>query len=75
MVHKSSHPVCRLSSAPQTFHMYSLFNQEVLCQVFIQCRKRGLVNRRRVHKAYGPKKNRALPILPMSYQLSQTYYK
>jgi general transcription factor 3C polypeptide 1 len=55
--------------------MYSLFNQEVLCQVFIQCRKRGLVNRRRVHKAYGPKKNRALPILPMSYQLSQTYYK
>uniref|UniRef100_A0A8C4Z2P4 B-block binding subunit of TFIIIC domain-containing protein n=1 Tax=Gadus morhua TaxID=8049 RepID=A0A8C4Z2P4_GADMO len=59
----------------QTFHMYSLFNQEVLCQVFIQCRKRGLVNRRRVHKAYGPKKNRALPILPMSYQLSQTYYK
>ncbi|KAJ3614800.1 hypothetical protein NHX12_018370 [Muraenolepis orangiensis] len=59
----------------QTFHMYSLFNQEVLCQVFIQCRKRCLVNRRRVNKDCGPKKNRALPILPMSYQLSQTYYK
>uniref|UniRef100_A0A667WLC2 Ral transcription factor IIIC subunit 1 n=1 Tax=Myripristis murdjan TaxID=586833 RepID=A0A667WLC2_9TELE len=58
----------------QTFHMYSRYCQEVLCQVFIQCRKRGLVNRRRVCKIYGPKKNRALPILPMSYQLSQSYY-
>uniref|UniRef100_UPI003AAA6387 general transcription factor 3C polypeptide 1 n=1 Tax=Centroberyx gerrardi TaxID=166262 RepID=UPI003AAA6387 len=59
----------------QTFHMYSRYSQEVLCQVFIQCRKRGLVNRRRVSKSYGPKKNRALPILPMSYQLSQSYYR
>ncbi|XP_029909764.1 general transcription factor 3C polypeptide 1 [Myripristis murdjan] len=59
----------------QTFHMYSRYCQEVLCQVFIQCRKRGLVNRRRVCKIYGPKKNRALPILPMSYQLSQSYYR
>ncbi|KAG7262924.1 hypothetical protein CRUP_018927, partial [Coryphaenoides rupestris] len=65
----------KCSRSFQTFHMYSLFNQEVLCQVFIQVRKRGLVNRRRVHKTYGPKKNRALPILPMSYQLSQTYYR
>ncbi|XP_040001751.1 general transcription factor 3C polypeptide 1 [Xiphias gladius] len=59
----------------QTFHMYSKYNQELLCQVFIRCRKRGLVNRRRVNQPFGPKKNRALPILPMSYQLSQSYYR
>ncbi|XP_042341203.1 general transcription factor 3C polypeptide 1 [Plectropomus leopardus] len=59
----------------QTFHMYSKYNQELLCQVFIQCRKRGLVNRRRINQPFGPKKNRALPILPMSYQLSQSYYR
>lgn len=58
-----------------TFHMYSKYNQELLCKVFIQCRKRGLVNRRRVNQPFGPKKNRALPILPMSYQLSQSYYR
>lgn len=43
--------------------------------MFLQCRKRGLVNRRRVNQPFGPKKNRALPILPMSYQLSQSYYR
>ncbi|XP_041838036.1 general transcription factor 3C polypeptide 1-like [Melanotaenia boesemani] len=59
----------------QTFHMYSKFDQELLCEVFIQCRKRRLVNRRRVSNSFGPKKNRALPILPMSYQLSQSYYR
>ncbi|XP_041790222.1 general transcription factor 3C polypeptide 1 [Chelmon rostratus] len=59
----------------QTFQLYSKYNQELLCQVFIQCRKRGLVNRRRVNQPFGPKKNRALPILPMSYQLSQSYYR
>ncbi|XP_029312111.1 general transcription factor 3C polypeptide 1 isoform X2 [Cottoperca gobio] len=59
----------------QTFHMYSKYNQELLCQAFIQCRKRGLVNRRRINQPFGPKKNRALPILPMSYQLSQSYYR
>ncbi|XP_047435192.1 general transcription factor 3C polypeptide 1-like [Mugil cephalus] len=59
----------------QTFHMYSQYNQELLCQVFIQCRRRGLINRRRVSQPFGPKKNRALPILPMSYQLSQSYYR
>ncbi|CAJ1053996.1 general transcription factor 3C polypeptide 1 [Xyrichtys novacula] len=59
----------------QTFHMYSKYNQELLCQVFIQCRKKGLVNRRRINQSFGPKKNRALPILPMSYQLSQSYYR
>lgn len=65
----------KTSRSFQTFHMYSKYNQELLCQVFIQCRKRGLVNRRRVNQPFGPKKNRALPILPMSYQLSQTYYR
>uniref|UniRef100_A0A8D2ZF46 General transcription factor 3C polypeptide 1 n=1 Tax=Scophthalmus maximus TaxID=52904 RepID=A0A8D2ZF46_SCOMX len=59
----------------QTFQMYSKYNQGLLCQVFIQCRKRGLINRRRVHQPFGPKKNRALPIMPMSYQLSQSYYR
>ncbi|XP_069023396.1 general transcription factor 3C polypeptide 1 [Embiotoca jacksoni] len=59
----------------QTFHMYSKYDQELLCQVFVQCRKRGLVNRRRVNQPFGPKKNRSLPILPMSYQLSQSYYR
>ncbi|KAG7485330.1 hypothetical protein JOB18_008080 [Solea senegalensis] len=59
----------------QTFHMYSKYNQDLLCQVFIQCRKRGLVNRRRINQPFGPKKNRGLPILPMSYQMSQSYYR
>ncbi|XP_031719024.1 general transcription factor 3C polypeptide 1 [Anarrhichthys ocellatus] len=68
---------CQMKSSRsfQTFHMYSKYNQELLCQVFIQCRKRGLVNRRRINQPFGPKKNRALPILPMSYQLSQSYYR
>lgn len=55
--------------------MYSKYDQELLCKVFLQCRKWGLVNRRRVSQPFGPKKNRALPILPMSYQLSQSYYR
>ncbi|XP_061576125.1 general transcription factor 3C polypeptide 1-like [Cololabis saira] len=59
----------------QTFHTYIKYDQELLCQVFIQCRKRRLVNRRRINNAFGPKKNRALPILPMSYQLSQSYFR
>ncbi|KAM6939477.1 general transcription factor 3C polypeptide 1 [Xenentodon cancila] len=59
----------------QTFHTYIKYDQELLCQVFIQCRKRRLVNRRRINNTFGPKKNRALPILPMSYQLSQSYFR
>ncbi|XP_035516207.1 general transcription factor 3C polypeptide 1-like isoform X2 [Morone saxatilis] len=59
----------------QAFHMYSKYDQELLCRAFIRCRKSGLVNRRRVNQPFGPKKNRALPILPMSYQLSQSYYR
>ncbi|XP_060755326.1 general transcription factor 3C polypeptide 1 [Neoarius graeffei] len=59
----------------QSFSLYSKYNQEVLQQVFLSCKKRGLVNRRRANRALGPRKNRAVPCLPMSYQLSQHYYR
>ncbi|XP_061882578.1 general transcription factor 3C polypeptide 1-like isoform X1 [Entelurus aequoreus] len=59
----------------QTFHVYSKYQQELLGQVFIQCRKRSLVNRRRVFPKMEPRKNRVMPILPMSFQLSQSYYR
>lgn len=59
----------------KTFHTYSQYDQELLCQVFLQSRKRRLLNRRRVGQSLGPKKNRGLPILPMSFQLSQIYYR
>ncbi|CAG5928749.1 unnamed protein product [Menidia menidia] len=63
------------STSFQTFHTYCRYDQELLCKVFIQCRRKRLVNRRRVNQSFGPKKNRALPILPMSFQLSQSYYR
>ncbi|KAF5888566.1 general transcription factor 3C polypeptide 1 isoform X1 [Clarias magur] len=59
----------------QLFSLYSRYNQEVLQQVFLSCKKRGLMNRRRANKLLGPKKGRAIPCLPMSYQLSQQYYR
>ncbi|KAM4595765.1 general transcription factor 3C polypeptide 1 [Fundulus diaphanus] len=59
----------------QTFRTYTKYNQELLCRVFIQSKKRRLFNRRRITKSLEPKKNRGLPILPMSFQLSQTYYR
>ncbi|KAK3530144.1 hypothetical protein QTP86_014777, partial [Hemibagrus guttatus] len=59
----------------QSFSLYSKYNQEVLQQVFLSCKKRGLLNRRRANKLLGPKKNRGVPCLPMSYQLSQHYYR
>uniref|UniRef100_A0A8B9J4B0 General transcription factor IIIC subunit 1 n=1 Tax=Astyanax mexicanus TaxID=7994 RepID=A0A8B9J4B0_ASTMX len=59
----------------QSFSLYSRYKAEVLQQVFIDCKKRGLVNRRRANKILGPKKNRAVPFMPMSYQLSQHYYR
>uniref|UniRef100_A0A8C6NYI7 Ral transcription factor IIIC subunit 1 n=1 Tax=Nothobranchius furzeri TaxID=105023 RepID=A0A8C6NYI7_NOTFU len=52
-----------------------LYDQELLCKVFLQTRVDRLVNRRRVGQLTGPKKNRSLPILPMSFQLSQSYYR
>nr|XP_057921258.1 general transcription factor 3C polypeptide 1-like [Doryrhamphus excisus] len=65
----------KYSRSFQTFHVYSKYQQDLLCKVFIQCRMRSLVNRRRVCHKIGPQKNRAVPILPMSYQLSQSYYR
>ncbi|CAN9510592.1 unnamed protein product [Ophioblennius macclurei] len=67
----------KTSRSFQTFHMYSKYDQELLCQVFIQIRKKAMVNRRRVSQSLGlgPKKNRAVPMLPMSYQLSQSYFR
>uniref|UniRef100_A0A8C9TEX9 Ral transcription factor IIIC subunit 1 n=1 Tax=Scleropages formosus TaxID=113540 RepID=A0A8C9TEX9_SCLFO len=59
----------------QTFHVYNKYKQTVLETAFLKCQKRGLVNRRRVSKSFGPKKSRGLPFLPMSYQLSQTYFR
>uniref|UniRef100_A0A8C6NY38 Ral transcription factor IIIC subunit 1 n=1 Tax=Nothobranchius furzeri TaxID=105023 RepID=A0A8C6NY38_NOTFU len=65
----------KTSRSFQTFHIYSQYDQELLCKVFLQTRVDRLVNRRRVGQLTGPKKNRSLPILPMSFQLSQSYYR
>ncbi|XP_043108861.1 general transcription factor 3C polypeptide 1 [Puntigrus tetrazona] len=59
----------------QTFCLYTRYREEVLSQAFQTCRDRALVNRRRPMSMYGLKKCHALPFLPMSYQLSQHYYK
>ncbi|XP_016329029.1 general transcription factor 3C polypeptide 1, partial [Sinocyclocheilus anshuiensis] len=59
----------------QTFCLYTRYREEVLSQAFQTCRNRALVNRRRPTSIYGLKKCHALPFLPMSYQLSQHYYK
>ncbi|XP_015249512.1 PREDICTED: general transcription factor 3C polypeptide 1-like isoform X1 [Cyprinodon variegatus] len=59
----------------QTFQTYNKYDQELLCRVFVQCRKRGLYNRRRITPSLEPKRNRCLPILPMSFQMSQSYYR
>ncbi|XP_036134876.1 general transcription factor 3C polypeptide 1 isoform X1 [Molossus molossus] len=59
----------------QTFRLYQEYKDQILGKAFMECQKRSLVNRRRVNHTLGPKKNRALPFVPMSYQLSQSYYK
>ncbi|XP_072568646.1 general transcription factor 3C polypeptide 1 [Paramormyrops kingsleyae] len=59
----------------QTFRIYRRYRDDILYKAFLKCQKRGLVNRRRINQLTGPKKSRALPFLPMSYQLSQTYYR
>lgn len=59
----------------QTFRLYREYKDQILVKAFMECQKRSLVNRRRVNHTLGPKKNRALPFVPMSYQLSQTYYR
>uniref|UniRef100_A0A663F384 Ral transcription factor IIIC subunit 1 n=1 Tax=Aquila chrysaetos chrysaetos TaxID=223781 RepID=A0A663F384_AQUCH len=58
----------------QTFRLYREYRDDILVKAFLECQKRSLVNRRRVNHTLGPKKSRALPFVPMSYQLSQSYY-
>uniref|UniRef100_A0A674I6T5 Ral transcription factor IIIC subunit 1 n=1 Tax=Terrapene triunguis TaxID=2587831 RepID=A0A674I6T5_9SAUR len=58
----------------QTFRLYREYKDDILVKAFLECQKRSLVNRRRVNHTLGPKKSRALPFVPMSYQLSQSYY-
>ncbi|NXQ25041.1 TF3C1 factor, partial [Alaudala cheleensis] len=59
----------------QTFRLYQEYQDDILLKAFLQCQSRSLVNRRRVSHTLGPKKSRALPFAPMSYQLSQSYYR
>ncbi|KFQ49972.1 General transcription factor 3C polypeptide 1, partial [Pelecanus crispus] len=59
----------------QTFRLYQEYQDDILMKAFLDCQKRSLVNRRRVTQTMGPKKSRALPFAPMSYQLSQSYYR
>ncbi|XP_009707373.1 PREDICTED: general transcription factor 3C polypeptide 1, partial [Cariama cristata] len=59
----------------QTFRLYQEYQDDILVKAFLDCQKRSLVNRRRVNHTLGPKKSRALPFVPMSYQLSQSYYR
>lgn len=55
--------------------MYRQYRDDVLGKAFQEFQKKRLVNRRRGNHTLGPKKNRALPFVPMSYQLSQGYYR
>ncbi|KFO63271.1 General transcription factor 3C polypeptide 1, partial [Corvus brachyrhynchos] len=59
----------------QTFRLYQEYQDDILVKAFLECQRRSLVNRRRVNHTLGPKKSRALPFVPMSYQLSQSYYR
>ncbi|XP_006270583.1 general transcription factor 3C polypeptide 1 isoform X3 [Alligator mississippiensis] len=59
----------------QTFRLYREYRDDILVKAFLECQQRSLVNRRRVNHSLGPKKSRALPFVPMSYQLSQSYYR
>ncbi|KAM9096261.1 general transcription factor 3C polypeptide 1 isoform X3 [Sarcophilus harrisii] len=65
----------KLCQSFQTFRLYREYKDHILVKAFVECQKRSLVNRRRVNHTLGPKKSRALPFVPMSYQLSQTYYR
>ncbi|KAJ7306071.1 hypothetical protein JRQ81_010437 [Phrynocephalus forsythii] len=59
----------------QTFRLYQEYQEDILLKAFVECQKRSLVNRRRGNHSLGPKKSRGLPFAPMSYQLSQGYYR
>ncbi|MEE6498452.1 hypothetical protein FKM82_003105 [Ascaphus truei] len=59
----------------QTFRIYREYKEEILVKAFLEFQNKRLVNRRRGNHTLGPKKSRALPFVPMSYHLSQTYYR
>ncbi|KAL8175231.1 UNVERIFIED_CONTAM: hypothetical protein K2H54_017056 [Gekko kuhli] len=59
----------------QTFRLYREYRDDILVKAFLDCQRRSLVNRRRGNHSLGPRKSRALPFVPMSYQLSQSYYR
>nr|XP_014348197.1 PREDICTED: general transcription factor 3C polypeptide 1 [Latimeria chalumnae] len=59
----------------QTFRLYREFKDEILVKAFLECQRQCLVTRRRINHILGPKKSRAVPFVPMSYQLSQHYYR
>ncbi|KAM9305566.1 general transcription factor 3C polypeptide 1 [Gastrophryne carolinensis] len=59
----------------QTYRMYRQYREDILVKAFLEFQQKRLVNRRRGNHLLGPKKNRALPFLPMSFQLSQIYYR
>ncbi|XP_077172352.1 general transcription factor 3C polypeptide 1 isoform X2 [Paroedura picta] len=59
----------------QTFRLYREYRDDILVKAFVDCQRRSLVNRRRGNHTLGLRKSRALPFVPMSYQLSQTYYR
>ncbi|XP_015265433.1 PREDICTED: general transcription factor 3C polypeptide 1 [Gekko japonicus] len=59
----------------QTFRLYREYRDDILVKAFLDCQRRSLVNRRRGNHSLGPRKSRALPFVPMSYQLSQGYYR
>lgn len=70
-----SDAVCLSVCVCQTFCLYTRYSEEVLSQAFQTCRNRALVNRRRPITKAHLKKCHSLPFLPMSYQLSQHYYR
>nr|XP_056722226.1 general transcription factor 3C polypeptide 1 [Euleptes europaea] len=59
----------------QTFRLYREYRDDILVKAFLDCQRKSLVNRRRGNHTLGPRKSRALPFVPMSYQLSQSYYR
>ncbi|KAE8579890.1 hypothetical protein XENTR_v10024224 [Xenopus tropicalis] len=59
----------------QTFRIFRAYRDDILVKAFLEFQSRRLVNRRRGNHMLGPKKHRALPFVPMSYQLSQSYYR
>ncbi|KAM4631775.1 general transcription factor 3C polypeptide 1 [Discoglossus pictus] len=59
----------------QTFRLFKAYPDDIVLKAFHEFQKRRLVNRRRGNHMLGPKKNRALPFAPMSFQLSQMYYR